>query len=236
MSLIRLDKYLSDMTGISRSQIKKDINSGKIIINNNIVKDSSHKINTEKDIVLYNGEKIEYKEFVYIMLNKPKDVVTANKDNLHTTVMDLIDVKRSGLSPVGRLDKDTEGLLLITDDGELSHNLLSPKKHVDKEYFVRSDEALDDEDIKKLTEGVYIEDGLITKEALLKKAEGENEYLLIIREGKFHQVKRMFYAVSKNVVYLKRLRMGSLILDENLKPGEYRELTADEIKELKGIN
>ena len=176
---------------------------------------------------------IVYAEFEYYMLNKPAGVISASNDKKQQTVIDLIKTrKRDNLFPVGRLDKDTEGLLLICNDGELSHNLLSPKKHVDKTYYVELDIPLTDEKAKEVCEGVYIETGIKSMPAKLEYIDSRKVYLTI-HEGKFHQVKKMFHAVGCEVTYLKRMTMGSLKLDEKLKPGEYRELTKKEIETLK---
>lgn len=167
----------------------------------------------------------------YYMLNKPAGVISASEDRRERTVVDLITTKkRNDLFPVGRLDRDTEGLLLITNDGDLAHRLLSPKKHVDKVYYARIDGKVTEEDQKVFAEGLDIGEEKKTLPAqlhILKSGE-ESEITLTIREGKFHQVKRMFHAVGKEVVYLKRLQMGSLKLDETLRPGEYRKLTEQE--------
>ena len=186
-------------------------------------------------MVLADGKEIAYEKMVYYMLNKPQGVVSATEDRRDRTVLELIqEKKRKDLFPVGRLDKDTEGLLLITNDGELAHNLLAPKKHVDKKYFVRLKNALSEENRKHLEEGVDIgEDKLTMPSQVFLLNEEKNEVEIIIREGKFHQIKRMFHAVGNEVVFLKRLSMGSLVLDENLLPGEYRLLTPEEIVRLK---
>lgn len=235
MGKIRLDKYLADMGLGTRTEVKKDIKKGRISVNQEIVKSPEYKIDTQTDVVLADGKEIAYEELVYYMLNKPQGVVSATEDRRDKTVLDLIQKKkRKDLFPVGRLDKDTEGLLLITNDGELAHNLLAPKKHVDKKYFVRLKNALSEENRKHLEEGVDIgEDKLTMPSQVFLLNEEKNEVEIIIREGKFHQIKRMFHAVGNEVVFLKRLSMGSLVLDENLLPGEYRLLTPEEIVRLK---
>ena len=235
MGKIRLDKYLADMGLGTRTEVKRDIKKGRISVNEEIVKSPEYKIDTQTDIVLADGKEIAYEELVYYMLNKPQGVISATEDRREKTVLDLIsDKKRKDLFPVGRLDKDTEGLLLITNDGELAHNLLAPKKHVDKKYFVRLKTALSEDNRKQLEEGVDIGEDKLTMPSqvfLLNKEKDEAE--IIIREGKFHQIKRMFHAVGNEVIFLKRLSMGSLVLDENLLPGEYRLLTPEEIERLK---
>ena len=235
MGKIRLDKYLADMGLGTRTEVKKDIKKGRISVNGEIIKSPEYKIDTQKDAVLADGKEIAYEELVYYMLNKPQGVVSATEDRRDKTVLDLIsEKKRKDLFPVGRLDKDTEGLLLITNDGELAHNLLAPKKHVDKKYFVRLKAPLSEENRKCLEEGVDIgEDKLTLPAQVFVLNQERDEAEIIIREGKFHQIKRMFHAVGNEVVFLKRLSMGSLVLDEALLPGEYRLLTPQEIERLK---
>ena len=235
MGKIRLDKYLADMGLGTRTEVKKDIKKGRISVNGQIMKSPEYKIDIQTDVVLSDGKEIAYEELAYYMLNKPQGVVSATEDRRDKTVLDLIsEKKRKDLFPVGRLDKDTEGLLLITNDGELAHNLLTPKKHVDKKYFVRLKTPLSEENRKRLEKGVDIGEDKLTLPAqifVLNKEKDEAE--IIIREGKFHQIKRMFHAVGNEVVFLKRLSMGSLVLDEALLPGEYRLLTPQEIERLK---
>lgn len=235
MGKIRLDKYLADMGLGTRTEVKKDIKKGRISVNGEIIKSPEYKIDTQTDAVLADGKEIAYEELIYYMLNKPQGVVSATEDRRDKTVLDLIsEKKRKDLFPVGRLDKDTEGLLLITNDGELAHNLLAPKKHVDKKYFVRLKAPLSEENRKRLEEGVDIgEDKLTLPAQVFVLNEERDEAEIIIREGKFHQIKRMFHAVGNEVVFLKRLFMGSLVLDEALLPGEYRLLTPQEIERLK---
>lgn len=235
MGKIRLDKYLADMGLGTRTEVKKDIKKGRISVNGEIIKSPEYKIDTQTDAVLADGKEIAYEELIYYMLNKPQGVVSATEDRRDKTVLDLIsEKKRKDLFPVGRLDKDTEGLLLITNDGELAHNLLAPKKHVDKKYFVRLKAPLSEENRKRLEEGVDIgEDKLTLPAQVFVLNEERDEAEIIIREGKFHQIKRMVHAVGNEVVFLKRLSMGSLVLDEALLPGEYRLLTPQEIERLK---
>lgn len=224
---LRLDKLLADMGYGTRSEIKKEIAKGGVTVNGTVMKKPEAKIDTERDIVCIKGEKAVYARYEYFMLNKPAGVVSATMDRRERTVLDLIeDKKRDDLFPVGRLDKDTEGLLLITNNGELAHQLLSPKKHVDKVYFARVRGTVTEEDIKMFSEGLDIGDEKKTLPAQLSiLSSGEiSETRITIREGRFHQIKRMFAAVGKEVVYLKRLGMGTLTLDESLAPGEYRRL------------
>lgn len=231
--MIRLDKFLSQMNIGTRSEVKNAIRKGKVTINGTICKNADIKIDENKDVICYENTEITYEKFVYYMLNKPAGVVSATKDNLDKTVLDLlVNVQTRDLFPVGRLDKDTEGLLLLTNDGELAHNLLSPKKHISKTYRVLTKDAITEEQLDSLENGVDIGEASLTLPAKAKRI-GEKELFLIIYEGKFHQVKRMLKAVGNEVVYLERRKMGQLALDENLARGEYRKLTAQEIELLK---
>ena len=232
---LRLDKFLADMGIGTRSEIKSWIRKGRVKVNNIVVKKPETKVTLDDDIY-FDERKVSYQKLVYYMLHKPAGVISATRDNFSQTVLDLItDKKRKDLFPVGRLDKDTEGLLLITNDGELAHQLLSPKKHVDKVYYAEVKGVVTEEDQKAFQEGVMIEDNYRTLPAQLTilKSDSISEIKLTIQEGKFHQVKRMFLAVGKEVIYLKRLSMGPLKLDEQLQPGEYRELTENEVLQLK---
>lgn len=232
---IRLDKYLADMGKGTRSEVKKAISKGLVRVNNEIVKKPETKLDTDSDNVLFDGVLVGYAQYEYYMLNKPAGVISATEDKREKTVIDLItEKKRKDLFPVGRLDRDTEGLLLISNDGELAHRLLSPSKHVDKVYYAKIDGKVTIEDVEAFQQGVDIGEEKLTRPAKLRilKSGTQSEIELTICEGKFHQVKRMFQAVGKEVVYLKRLQMGTLILDESLKPGEYRELTEQEIADL----
>ena len=228
---IRLDKFLADMGYGTRSEVKKEIARGNVRVNGLPARKPETKIDTEKDKVMYIDQPAVYEKYEYYMLNKPAGVISAATDKKEKTVLDLIGEKqRKDLFPVGRLDRDTEGLLLITNDGELAHRLLSPKKHVDKVYYVRVQGKLSQEDIRRLAEGIDIGEEKLTLPAqlVILKSGQVSEAEITIQEGKFHQVKRMFHALGKEVVYLKRLSMGTLVLDENLKPGEYRKLTKEE--------
>ena len=233
--MIRLDKYLADMGMGTRSELKKMIRSGRVQIDGVPVKKPEEKVDIESQTVTLDGKNVAYQTMEYYMLHKPSGVVSATKDKKEKTVLDLIEgQKRKDLFPVGRLDKDTEGLLLITNDGTLAHRLLAPGKHVDKVYYAKIDGKVTKEDVIRFSEGVDIGDEDLTLPAkleILTSAE-ESQILLTIQEGRFHQVKRMFESVGKNVTYLKRMSMGSLILDENLKKGEYRPLTKEEIEKL----
>ena len=236
--MIRLDKYLADMGCGTRQEVKKFIRSGQVSVDGIVVKKPETKVEQTVQEVFLNGEKVGYESFEYYMLNKPAGVISATEDQGCQTVVDLIkDKKRKDLFPVGRLDKDTEGLLLITNDGALAHRLLYPKKHVDKCYFARICGKVTEEDVRSFEKGVNIgsqEQPEITMPGKLEiiTSDDISKIRLTIQEGKFHQVKRMFQAVGKEVIYLKRLRMGTLILDENLGIGEYRPLTKEELEKL----
>lgn len=236
--MIRLDKYLADMGCGTRQEVKKLIRSGQVSVDGTVVKKPETKVEQTVQEVCLNGEKVGYESFEYYMLNKPAGVISATEDRSCQTVVDLIkEKKRKDLFPVGRLDKDTEGLLLITNDGELAHRLLSPKKHVDKCYFARVSGKVTEDDVRSFENGVNIgslEQPEITMPGKLEIITSDeiSQIRLTIQEGKFHQVKRMFQAVGKEVIYLKRLRMGTLVLDENLSIGEYRSLTKEELEKL----
>ena len=228
---MRLDKFLKDTGFGPRKEVKILIKQKRVSVNDTLVSNEGLSINEEKDVVKVDNQIVKYVKYVYIMLNKPQGVVSATTDNIHTTVIDLInDFKYLDLFPVGRLDIDTEGLLLITNNGALSHNLLSPKKHVDKTYFLKTNNSLTSDDMKRIEDGVYL-DNELTLPAKIEKV-SEYEYLLTIHEGKFHQVKRMIEAVGKSVTYLKRVSFGPLVLDNNLPLGKYRFLTEEEILKL----
>jgi 16S rRNA pseudouridine516 synthase len=231
---VRIDKMLSNLGYGSRKEVKKLFKDGAVQVNDKVVKDPGHHVDTEKDKVLVHDEEIHYREFIYLMMNKPPGVISATEDVRDETVIDLLEMEDTIFEPfpVGRLDKDTEGLLLLTNDGQLAHRLLSPKKHVPKTYFAVIDGEVTAEDAQAFKEGVVLDDGYETKPAELNilKSGIRSDIELTITEGKFHQVKRMFQAVGKRVVYLKRLSMGPLKLDETLELGEYRELTDEELQ------
>ena len=231
--MIRLDKFLCMMEAGSRSQVKELIRKGQVTVNGSVVRQADVKINEEEDRVFCQGKEVFFLLHVYYMLNKPAGVVSATRDNREKTVLDLMKgVTGKNLFPVGRLDKDTEGLLLITNDGELSHNLLSPAKHVPKTYLVKTLKPFSQEMKESLEAGVDIGEDKPTRPAKVHLME-VNLIRLTITEGKYHQVKRMLKAVDNEVIYLKRLSMGSLELDEHLAPGEYRQLTEAEVEKLK---
>lgn len=233
---MRLDKYLADMQIGTRSQVKDYIRKGCISINGEVIRKPEHKIDEKKDAIEYNGKIILYKKYRYYMLHKPAGVVTATQDNIDKTVMDLFGAEAGkDLFPVGRLDKDTEGLLIVTNDGELAHNLLSPKKHVPKTYYVECEGTITSVDIDMLESGVDIGDDKITlpaKAELIDSDSRRYRLKLTIMEGRFHQVKRMIKAINGTVVYLKRISMGQVVLDDKLEKGTYRELTSVEVESL----
>lgn len=232
----RLDKYLADMSVGTRSEVKNLIKKGLVTVNGEVIRKPEYKVDIEKDDLVCRGEPVVYQTLVYYMLNKPAGVISATNDPKQQTVLDLItDKSRKDLFPVGRLDKDTEGLLLITDDGALAHALLAPGKHVEKTYYARISGCVDAHTVECFREGLEIGEKKPTAPAILEilSAGEASEVLVTITEGKFHQIKRMFQAVGMEVRYLKRLRMGTLQLDERLAPGECRELTAQEVENLK---
>ncbi len=236
----RLDKVLSNLGYGSRKEIKQAIKKGLIEVNGELVKDNGMQVDPETDKIVVNGEEIFYRKYIYLMMNKPDGVVSATVDNRDETVIDLLEVEHQVFNPfpVGRLDKDTVGLLLLTNDGELNHRLISPKWKVDKVYYAKIDKKVTEDDVKKFKNGITLDDGYVCKEAkleILEATEEGSEVMITIQEGKYHQVKRMFEAVGKNVVYLQRVEFGTLKLDEDLEEGEYRELTEEEINILKGF-
>ena len=234
---MRLDKLLSTIGYGSRKEVKGLLKTGAVKVDGTAVKDAKVHVNPDEQEITVHGEAVSYREFVYFMLHKPQGVISATEDSLHETVLDLLELDDAVYDPfpVGRLDKDTEGLLLLTNDGQLAHQLLSPKKHVPKTYFAKINAPVTEEDAEAFRQGVTLDDGYVTKSAELKILTSgvESEIELTIVEGKFHQVKRMFQAVEKRVVYLKRISMGPLKLDETLELGEYRELTDEEVEMLK---
>lgn len=228
---MRLDKYICSCGIGTRNQVKKIIKDKQITINDNIVTIIDYDVDENTDIVKYNNQVLVYEKYHYFMINKPMGYVTSTKDK-NKTVMDLIsEFSQYNLVPVGRLDKDTEGLLLITDDGELVHELTSPKKHMPKTYYVELENNLSETDIQKLEKGIPLDD-FITSPAIVELITPKTIYLTIY-EGRFHQVKRMMHYVDNQVIYLKRVKMGPIVLDTNLTIGSYRKLTKEEINQLK---
>lgn len=233
--MMRLDKFLCEMGVGTRSEVKNYLKKGQVTVNGEIIKKPETKINETCDTICFMGQSLSYESVQYFLLNKPAGCVTATRDNLSETVMSFLpENARDDLFPVGRLDKDTEGLLLITNDGQLAHNLLSPKKHVDKTYFAIIDGEVKSCHIQQFLEGLDIGDETFTMPAKLKilKSDAISEIELTIQEGRFHQVKRMFEAIGTKVTYLKRISMGTLSLG-TLQPGEVRTLTEKEIENLK---
>ncbi|MBS4537817.1 rRNA pseudouridine synthase [Clostridium sp. D2Q-11] len=232
----RLDKILSNLGYGTRKEIKGKIKAGLVKVEGKIIKDSSLKVNPGDSLIEFNNKEIDYRKYIYLLMNKPQGVISATDDNYHKTVIDLIDNEFKAFEPfpVGRLDKDTEGLLLLTNDGKLAHNLLSPKKHIDKKYYVEVKGELTSKDEIAFKDGIDIGEKDITLPAdlqIISSGKISTGYVTI-REGKFHQVKRMFKELGKEVVYLKRVSMGELLLDPNLRLGEYRELTTKELEKL----
>ena len=233
--MMRLDKFLCEMGIGTRSEVKTCLKKGQVTVNGEIIKKPEVKIDENNDIICYLGQTLAYEAVQYFLLNKPAGCVTATRDNLSETVMSFLpENRRDDLFPVGRLDKDTEGLLLLTNDGQLAHELLSPKKHVDKTYFAVIDGEVKEEHKQLFLEGLDIGDDDPTMPAKLEilKSGETSEIKLTIQEGRFHQVKRMFEAIGTKVTYLKRISMGPLSLGD-LQPGEVRVLTETELEQLK---
>lgn len=241
---MRIDRLLCELNIGSRSQVKELLKKGLVSVNGVKVLKPETKVNESNDVIVCNGREYRYRPFVYFMMNKPAGVVSATTDNKDKTVLDVFTeqckaiygdnmtgIPVKDIFPVGRLDKDTVGLLLLTNDGELSHNLLSPKKHVPKKYYVETDFPFTKEQLEQLEKGVDIGEKEITKKAVMESL-GEKCCYITITEGKYHQVKRMFQAVGLNVTYLKRISMGLLVLDEKLEEGCIRELTQKEVNDL----
>ena len=234
--MMRLDKFLADLGKGTRKEVKEYIRKGFVKVNDKIIKSADLKIDENKDVVHLEDEQLIYEKFIYLMLNKPAGVISATFDSKDKTVIDLIDeYKHLNLFPFGRLDKDSEGLLIISNDGKLAHDLLSPKKHVNKKYYVDVDGIVTEDDIQNFKEGIVLDDGYLCKSSTLEIIESNNisKCYVTISEGKFHQVKRMFESVNKKVIYLKRITFGNISLDNNLNLGEYRKLTEKEIESLK---
>lgn len=232
----RLDKILASQGTLSRKEVKEMIRKGRIALNGAVVKDSSLKINENNDIVSVDGVELVLKKHIYIMLNKPQGVVSASESDTDETVVDLVpeNLFRKGLFPAGRLDKDTTGFVLITDDGDFAHKILSPKNHIFKTYIAELEHRLSESDIKSLENGITLDDGTELKESKVEVIEDTDKPMvrIMICEGKYHQVKRMFAATGNKVLSLHREKMGELYLDENLKPGECREITPEELEKM----
>ena len=235
---MRLDKFLVACAVGSRTEVKNFLKAGRVTVNGKKEKSAKLQINEESDEICFDGQKLEYEEFVYYMMNKPQGVISATEDPKHKTVLDLLDdlARSKEVFPVGRLDIDTHGLLLLTNDGKLAHALLSPKRHVDKTYLARINGVMTDVDVETFAQGVPLKDFTCQPAKLeLVSMDAEKNQSLVrvtIAEGKFHQVKRMVAYCGKEVVDLQRLTMGILTLDENLKPGEWRRLSKEELEGL----
>ena len=234
----RLDKIISNLGYGSRKEIKSLVKKGFVKVDGEVVKDNGLLIDPEKSVININGEELFYRKNIYLMMNKPDGVISATFDNREETVIDLLEVEHQVFNPfpVGRLDKDTVGLLLLTNDGELNHRLISPKWHVDKVYYAKIDKLVTEKDIEAFKNGITLDDGYKCKEGkleILSASDEGSEVMVTIQEGKYHQVKRMFEAVRKTVVYLKRTEFGGLSLDSELEEGEYRELTDEELEVLR---
>lgn len=235
---MRLDKFLVACALGSRTEVKNFLKSGRVTVNGKKEKSAKLQINEETDEICFDGQKLEYEEFVYYMMNKPQGVISATEDPKHKTVLDLLDdlARSKEVFPVGRLDIDTHGLLLLTNDGKLAHALLSPKRHVDKTYLAQVDGIMTQEDVETFAQGIPLKDFTCQPAKLelvsIDREKGQSLVRVTIAEGKFHQVKRMVAYCGKEVVDLQRLTMGTLTLDENLKRGEWRRLTKEELEVL----
>ncbi len=227
----RIDKILSSALKVSRTDVKKLMKKQNVRINGKRVTDANAKTEPSVDTITLNGQPIIYQKYIYIMMNKPKGVISASEDKNVPTVVDLVpeSLKRLGLFPAGRLDADTTGFVLITDDGDFAHKILSPKKHVEKTYHALLEREITDSDIDRFKNGIELKDGTLCLESKLERI-GERYVQVIIHEGKYHQIKRMFAALGNRVIELKRIKIGSLELDESLKEGECREITRTELE------
>lgn len=234
----RIDKIIAASGAASRSQAKVLLKKGLVLVNGEVIKSSDFKVDPDTAQIALDGKPVIYQKYIYIMMNKPKGVLSASSDKRAKTVVDLLPehLKRPGLFPVGRLDKDTTGFLLITDDGPLAHDLLSPKKKIPKTYYVELDGEITDQVIDGFGLGVTLADGQEVMPAELTRLNGDRSALVTIKEGKYHQIKRMFGVFSLGVVSLKRLSMAGLTLDDTLFPGEARELSGEELLLLKNTN
>lgn len=231
--LMRLDKYISDAMGISRQDAKKLLSKGAVAIDGKVIKKGDAKVG-DANRVLVNGKLLEYKQFVYIMLNKPKGVVSATDDKNDTTVVDLVkvDYPKRNLFPAGRLDKTSTGFVLLTDDGDFAHDILAPKKHVSKEYIVTLDGEINEEIIGSFNSGVTLADGTLLKSAVLEATSDPMVVKVVLKQGVYHQIKRMFGVFDIGVNELHRTHIGGVELDSTLAPGQYRELTAEEMEKI----
>lgn len=232
----RLDKIIASQGQYSRSEVKKLVKGGRVTIDGSVVKNSDIKADPNKNIIAVDGKVLRYKKHMYIMLNKPQGVVSATDDRDHKTVIDLVpkELMRDGLFPAGRLDGDTVGFVLITDDGDFAHEILSPKNHIMKTYHATLERPVTEDDIRAFKEGIELKDGTLCLEAEVRSLDSDTPMAEIkICEGKYHQVKRMFAALGNKVVFLKRVKMGELSLDESLEEGQCREITPEELMLIK---
>lgn len=231
---VRLDRFLANQAGISRSDAKELIKKRLVTVNGAVAKLYDMKIEPESDVVAAEGREIVYRKHIYIMMNKPQGVVCSTRDGDSKTVLELLppELYREGIFPAGRLDKDTEGFVFLTDDGELAHNILSPKKHVEKMYFARLEHPAEESYIARFAEGLEIDGGDVCLPAKLEIPDDPHEVYITIREGMYHQIKRMAEALGNKIVYLKRIRIGGVVLDEKLAPGECREMLHKEIQNI----
>lgn len=231
---MRIDKFLSNMGIATRTESSKAARSGLILVNGVAVKKADVHIDPEKDVITYCGRTIEYRKYTYILMNKPDGVVSATEDGRDKTVIDLLpdELQKLNLFPCGRLDKHTLGLMMLTDDGDLAHRLLSPKHHVKKKYYFESKFPLRDEEISYLEKGATLEDGYVTKPSQIELFEDKKSGHITLVEGKYHQIKRMLESVNNKITYLERITFGPLALDKNLERGQWRFLTENEIKKL----
>lgn len=229
--MIRLDKFFTETATLSRSVAVQEIKRGRVLVDGVVISDPSKKIDEKKAEVVFGGQRVMYQKYVYIMLNKPDGVVSATEDTKQKTVLDLLPekYKKLGLFPCGRLDKDTLGLVMLTNDGDTAHRLLSPKKHVQKTYKYKCADPLSNENKQKIENGLELRDGYITKPCKIKKI-SELEGEITLTEGKYHEIKRLFGAVGNKITYLERITFGTLVLDNKLNRGQWRELSAEEIK------
>jgi len=234
MTKERLDKVIASMGQYSRREVKALVKEGLVLVDGRPARAADDKVDPERAVITVNGEDLGYRRFTYLMMHKPGGVLSATEDSRQETVLDLLppELRKIGLFPVGRLDKDTEGLLLLTNDGDLAHRLLSPKKHVDKVYYTEVDGDLSQADVEAFARGIELGQDGVSMPAGLKIGETPRQAFVTLHEGKFHQIKRMFLSRGRTVLYLKRLSMGSLQLDTALEKGNYRYLTAEEIDNL----
>lgn len=238
MPVLRLDKFFSQQEILSRQEVRTAVRLGGIKINGKTAVAPDQKVNTEKDEIVYNNEKIDFKEHIYLMLNKPKGVVSATDDKINKTVLDLVPEKlyRSGLFPAGRLDKDSEGFVLLTDDGAFAHKILSPKNHISKTYIVTLEGRPTEEGLERIRKGITLADGTVCRGADVKILDDSctPQVEIVLVEGKYHQIKRMFGVLKLPVTALKRIKMGELALYESLAPGECCEILDKDINKISG--